>query len=57
MNTKPIDEPSTVSIDIGSIDIGEVCEYYPCGCEFCDYNCSGWCSLYYVDVQEEEEEK
>jgi hypothetical protein len=57
MNTRPIDEPSTVSIDIGSIDIGEVCEYYPRGCEFCDYNCSGWCSLYYVDVQEAQEEE
>ena len=52
MNTKPIDEPSTVSIDIS-----EVCEHYPRGCEFCDYNCSGWCSLYYVNVQEAQEEE
>ena len=42
-------------IKIVSIDMSEVCEHYPNGCEFCDYNCSGWCSLYYVDVQEEEE--
>ncbi len=55
MNTikMPIDEP----IKIVSIDMSEVCEHYPNGCEFCDYNCSGWCSLYYVDVQEAQEEE
>ncbi|MDY0387943.1 MAG: hypothetical protein RBT65_12625 [Methanolobus sp.] len=52
MNTKPIYEPSTVSIDIS-----KVCEHYPDTCEFCDYNCSGWCSLYCVDVPEAQEEE
>ena len=53
MNTMPIDE----SIKIVSIDISEVevCEHYPNGCEFCDYNCSGWCSLYCADVPSQEE--
>jgi len=51
MNTKPIDEPSTVSIDIS-----EVCKHYPDMCEFCDYNCSRWCPLYFADVPSQEEE-
>lgn len=52
MNTRPIDE----LIKIVPIDMSEVCEYYPNGCEFCDYNCSGWCSLYCADVPSQEEE-
>lgn len=53
MNTRPKNEPMP---DL-SFDISEVCEHYPDGCEFCDYNCSGWCSLYYADVPGVEEEK
>ena len=51
MNTMPIDEP----IKIVSIDMSEVCEHYPCGCEFCDYNCSGWCSLLGAVLKQREE--
>lgn len=50
MNTRPIDEPLTFSIDIS-----EVCEYYPDTCEFCDYNCSGWCSLLGAVLKQREE--
>ena len=51
MNTRPIDEP----IKIVSIDLSEVCELYPNWCEFCDYNCSGWCELYCADVPDQDE--
>lgn len=37
-------------------DISEVCENYPDGCEFCDYNLSGWCSMYCTDVEDVEAE-
>ena len=47
-----INEP----IKIVSIDMSEVCEHYPNGCEFCYYNHLGWCSLYRADVPNQEEE-
>ena len=50
INTMPIDDPLTFSIDIS-----EVCEYYPDTCEFCGYNCSGWCSLLGAVLKQREE--
>ena len=47
MNTQDIKQSHDIKLEF---DLSEVCEHYPDGCEFCDYNISGWCSLYMEDV-------
>ena len=37
-------------------NIVEECENYPDGCEFCDYNLDGYCSLLQVNIPDDEPE-
>ena len=47
MNTRPKEpEPPEVLL----IDTTEMCNGYPDECEFCDHNCSGFCTLFHVNV-------
>lgn len=37
-------------------NIVEECGYSPDGCEFCDYNLDGYCSLLQVNIPDDEPE-